>query len=137
MPSEEFPAWFAEWRPDPAWRDMIPMNRSDLPLLFAGVEHRAWIARIAAFLRGNKEPPAVMDMHQCRFGVWLDTIGRVRYETQPAFLEMEELHRKVHAHVARLLELHARGQKKKVLAGIEELFALRDSLLKKLMILSQ
>ncbi|MBU1641972.1 EAL domain-containing protein, partial [bacterium] len=137
MPAEAFPAWFTEWRPDPAWGNMTPVNRSDLPLLFAGVEHRAWVARVEAFLRGNGEAPATLDMHQCRFGAWLATVGRSRYEKQPAFLEIEQLHRQVHTHVARLLELHAQGQTKKALEGMEELFALRDSLLKELMILSQ
>ncbi len=137
LPAEEFPEWFVAWRPDPAWRDLLPVNRDDLPLLFAGVEHRAWTEKVEAFLRGEQEAPAQQDMHQCRFGIWLDTEGRGQYEAEPVFGEIEQLHMQVHAHVAQLLELYGRGEKKKAIAGIEKLHVLRDSLLKQLKVLSQ
>ncbi len=137
LPAEEFPDWFVTWRPDPAWLDLSPVDHDDLPLLFASVEHRAWIARVEAFLRGELESPVPLDLHLCRFGIWLDTEGRRRYEAEPVFGEIEQLHVQIHDHVAKLLELNALGEKKKAIAGIEKLHALRDSLLKLLTVLSQ
>ena len=137
MPAEEVPEWLAAWHPDAAWRDLLPVNRSDLPLLFAGVEHRASIARVEAFLSGGQGAPAPQDLHQCRFGMWLDTEGKRRYEGQPAFRAIEQLHVQIHAYVDKLLELYALGQKKEALAGVDELHLLRDGLLEQLKILSQ
>ncbi|MBV5297894.1 MAG: EAL domain-containing protein [Rhodoferax sp.] len=43
---DQVPAWVAGWRAEPLWLDLPVMGQSDLPLLFASAEHRAWIAVI-------------------------------------------------------------------------------------------
>jgi len=129
MPAHEFPGWSATWRPDPVWSDRPVVSRDNLPLLFAGVEHRAWIADIENFLRGERETPPPLDHHQCRFGIWLNSS---RHTLQPAFQAIETLHQQVHALALDLLELHAQGRTTEALAGLRELHGLRDTMLEQL-----
>ncbi len=135
MPAQQLPDWVATWRPDPAWAGLSSVSRDDLPLLFAGVEHRAWIAAIENRLRGEPETPP-LDPHQCRLGRWLDVEGRARYGDHPAYLDLEPLHQRVHALAAELLDLQARGRRHEALARLRELHGLRDALLQRLQTLS-
>ena len=131
MPATDFPAWFATWRPDPAWTNLPPLNSEDLPLLFASVEHRAWLASVEAFLRGEREMLPLIH-HQCRFNAWLETEGRTRSEEQDDLEALETLHREVHALADELCGLYSRGQAAPALARTAELYRLRDNLLEQL-----
>ncbi|MBK9441954.1 MAG: EAL domain-containing protein [Comamonadaceae bacterium] len=127
MPGTDVPAWAATWHPDPVWLDHACVNRDDLPLLFAGVEHRAWIVAFEAFIQGEREaaPP---DEQLCRFGRWLNGECQVRHGQQPTFQAIERLHRQVHLLADKMLQLHASGCNPAALACLPELHALRDSL---------
>jgi hypothetical protein len=105
------------------------VKRDDLPLLFASAEHRAWIVGTEAFLKGERASPPPLDLHQCRFGKWLDTESLTGYGTQPAFQALEPLHRLVHAMTAELLALHGEGRQPQALTRLGELHGMRDALL--------
>jgi len=124
MPAEELPAWAGNWTPDPLWQKLAPINRDDFPLLFAGVEHRAWIAAMATHLTDGHQSPPPLDLHQCRFGVWLDSGGRARYAEHAAYPKVETLHQEVHDIAKALCTRHARGE---VVIGDECLRALQAS----------
>jgi hypothetical protein len=128
MPAGDLPGWLARWRPDPAWAGLRPVNRDDLPLLLAGVEHRAWIAAISDHLHGAYAPPPV-DPGQCHFGTWLAGDGPARHGARAALQVCVPLHRQLHALAAELCDLQARGQTAKALLGLVELHRLRDDLL--------
>ena len=127
MPASELTGWSATWRPDSAWINCRQVSRNDLPLLFASVEHRAWIAAIEAFLKGEREVRPLLD-HQCHFGRWLDAERLARHGAQPVFQTIELLHQQVHALAAALCELQARGRNQEALARLVELHRLRDTL---------
>ena len=137
MPAHELPGWTVSWRPDSAWVGLSSVSRDDLPVLFAGVEHRAWILAIKSFLMGAREAPPQLDHHQCRFGTWLESEGRLRYVAQPAFQTIELLHRQVHELAAELLELHSQGQADEALARLDDFYQLREDLLEQLKTLAQ
>ncbi len=113
---------------DPRWANRRAVSRDDLPILFAGVEHRAWVVAFEAFLNGSQEV-VPMDQHSCRFGAWLATESRAGRDQQPALLVIAALHQQVHALMAELLELHHRGRNPEARARLGELHALRDRLL--------
>ena len=136
MPARELTGWSATWRPDSAWINCRPISRDNLPLLFARVEHRAWIAAIEAFLMGERAVPPQLD-HQCHFGKWLDAESLSRHGAQPVFQTIELLHRQVHALAVELCELQAQGRNSEVLARLGELRGLRDTLLDQMKALSQ
>jgi diguanylate cyclase (GGDEF)-like protein/PAS domain S-box-containing protein len=132
MPARDLPAWAAAWQPDAAWIDAVTISRDDLPLLFAGAEHRAWIAAMESHLRGERDGAPPLDWHRCRFGMWLDTNGRARHGGQPSFEAIDRLHRRVHTVASELCELQASGRDPEAMARLGELRILRDGLLEQL-----
>lgn len=121
MPAENMPAWVKNWRPDPAWVNAPPVSRDDFPLLFANVEHRAWTAAIASYLKAERDTAPPLEHDQCRLGIWLEGIGLARYATQPAFHQIDSLHRQAHTLAGQLLALHAGPHKRELLSRLGEL----------------
>lgn len=124
MPAGQLPAWIRAWRTSQEWMDLPAMSRDDIPLLYAAVEHRAWIDGIEACLRGERPMPA-MNTHQCRFGQWLHQEGIARYGSHPAIASIDDLHERIHAQADALL----RGGDGLDPARLEHLYQLRDALL--------
>lgn len=128
MPARQLFDWIASWRPDPAWSNVPATSRDDLPLLFASVEHRAWIAAIANYLEHQSEIAPALDYDECRLGIWLDGNGLAKYGAQAAFHRVDLLHRKVHDLANELLELHAGGQHSQALEGLNQLHVLGEAM---------
>ncbi|MBF0255626.1 MAG: EAL domain-containing protein [Gammaproteobacteria bacterium] len=127
LPAEQIPQWLADWRPEPAWSVIKPVRRDDQSILFACVEHRAWVDSVVEFLRGQARNQPVLDPHQCRFALWLEREGRQRTEFKPLLPEIERIHQQVHQLAQRLSEQRPRGADLE--QGIAQLHNLRDHLL--------
>ena len=134
MPAADLTRWAAAWRPDPIWVDLPSVSRDDLPLLFACVEHRAWIASVEKFLNGERKVPPSTGHQQCRFGMWLKAGGLARQGDQSA-QAIESLHRQAHELAAELCEQHLLNPGQEALAKLGELHCLRDALLEQLKLL--
>ena len=132
MPARQLPLWKAHWRPDPAWCHMAPVRREDFPMLFAGVEHRAWSKSMEDFLHGLREAPPELDHLQCHLGQWLSKEGRARHGAHPALAAIDTLHQQAHALAATLCGLYGEGQPREALERLPELLTLRDQLLEQL-----
>jgi len=137
MLAADFPGWAAAWRPDEAWRDLRPLGRVDLPLLFVSVEHRAWISALEAHFFDEQSAPPPLDARCCRFGAWLETDGRARYGAHPGFAVIVALHARVHAVADELCALRPRGRSSEVLARLSNLHEARDALLEQVKVLTQ
>ena len=131
MPGENIPDWVRSWQPDPLWNKQPITNRHDLPLLLAQVEHRAWVKSVDDFLHGEYER-VPMTRHQCGFGTWLETDGQATYGEYASFLTIRDLHAQIHDLADALCALHTRGNSSQALARLNELHALRDTLLAQL-----
>ena len=135
MQADLLPAWTTRWQPDPTWHQLPCISRSNLPLLFAGVEHRAWILAIGNHLKDQRTPPPPMDHHQCRFGIWMDTEGVRSHGTKPAYQSIKRLHQQVHLLATELCDMQSRCQADEALGRLGELHALRDALLAQIKVL--
>jgi hypothetical protein len=129
MPGTELAAWAAQWRPDPAWVNLRAVDRDDLQLLVASVQHRAWVKTLESYILGGRDAPPTLDHQQCRFGRWLSGEGRTRCATLSAFPVVERLHLEVHELGAQLVELKAMGSGALALTRLGEINDLRDALL--------
>ena len=129
MPAQNFPAWAANWRADPAWGNLPVLNREDLPKLFARVEHAAWIKQMGSYLNGDPVNAPEADHQKCHFGRWLEGDGNLRYGAKPSFLSVDSLHRQIHTLGGKMCQLHEDGQTAMALEQMDELHELRDSLL--------
>ncbi|MDO9220242.1 MAG: EAL domain-containing protein, partial [Thiobacillus sp.] len=131
MPAHALPGWLAAWRPEPHWAELPLVSRDDLPILYAGIEYRAWIDFLEAFLKGKRDDPPSLDQHG-RFERWLDAERLAGHGAQPAFQTIEALHRRMHALGVAFCELHAQGRSPEALARLGELHRLRDDMLEQL-----
>ncbi|WP_295456184.1 EAL domain-containing protein [uncultured Thiodictyon sp.] len=127
MPAHELPGWALAWRPDRRWATLTTVSHDDLSLVYARIDHGAWIAAIERHLRGERDTVPLLDHRQCRFGIWLN--AQRQAGGQPAYQAIDALHRQVHALAATLLDLQAGGRQPEALARLHELHALRDDLL--------
>ncbi len=127
MPAADLPGWSAAWQRDPAWVDLPAASRDDLPLLFAGVEHHAWMTALESHLKGDRAAPPPLDQRECRFGMWLDADGLARYGAQPAAAAIRPLHQQIHVLATALCDLQDRASE--ALARLGELHDLQDALL--------
>ena len=132
MPGDELPDWAANWKPDPRWANVSAIDPEHFPLLYAGVEHRAWIGAISEYLHGKRHMPPLMDSHLCRFGAWLDDEASAGRGDRAGFQAIDALHQRLHSGANELLALKADGRDAEALAGLSELRSLRDNLLERL-----
>ena len=96
MPPENIQEWIKHYDSNERWKNTNSISRDDLPLLYALVEHRAWLSSVLAYLKGITTAIANLDHHKCRFGEWLYDVGMEYYKDSTAFKEVEKYHRKLH-----------------------------------------
>lgn len=134
MPADAVPAWIATWKPGPSWLNRPLRQRDDLPLLFAIVEHRAWVAAITAHvLRGAPVPK--LNHHSCRFSAWLDGPGRARAREQ--FPAMYALHREIHQCADSAVKHKVAGKLPEANNALDALEKMKDELVRQLTTLIQ
>jgi EAL domain-containing protein (putative c-di-GMP-specific phosphodiesterase class I) len=133
MPAEDIAAWLATWRPDASWQNQAPIRHDELPILFAWVEHRAWILKIASYILGEADTPPILSHERCRVGQWMKAEIRFRKEHGSAIAALAPLHIKTHALATELTRLKQAGQMNAAIARLPELYRLRDRLLAQLM----
>jgi diguanylate cyclase (GGDEF)-like protein/PAS domain S-box-containing protein len=134
MPASQVPHWLATWCPEPSWLNLAPAQRDDLPLLFAVVEHRAWVAGIIGYLCGERATLPELDLQNCRFSHWLRYEGgHERHAGNALFDEIEQLHQQIHAHAQILVAFKQQGRGEMLQKRIPEMYVLRDALLEKLL----
>lgn len=132
MPADQLPQWANTWQADPKWANLSVQNSIDVSLIYADVEHRAWISATEAFLKDLQEAPVEQDHSQCRFGNWMSTKGFERYGEEPYYQEIKVLHQSIHELVKHLRDLHAKNKKAEALSKLDELHNLRDTLQQKI-----
>ena len=133
MPAHLLPGWSADWCPDPAWAELPCFSHDVLPLIFTGVEHRAWGIGIRSYLKGKSEaPPSLNNLSFCRFCSLIKTNTLNRFSSQQAFKAIGPLHLQMHALANELCELHDSGHTPQALAKLKEFYDLQDALQEKL-----
>lgn len=129
MPSVDLPAWVAGWQPDVAWQGVQTVPRTHVPLLFAQVEHRAWLLALQAFLRDERLLPPQLNAQLCHVGALLQAGGLGAHLDPQAVAQVEAAHHQVHDLATHLCALKAQGQGAAALSRLAELCGLRDTLL--------
>ena len=130
MPGESIPGWAVSWRPDPSWATLAAVERNDLSLLLARVDHRAWVVAVESFLRGEGDLPVP---HQyCAFCAWLDLEGLSRHGASEAFQTVVDAHRAMHALADELCHWHVQGRGPEALARLGEMSCLCNVVLEQI-----
>ncbi len=131
MPAGELLFWIVKWKNNSIWQKTIPMHRDEYPLLFAGVEHYAWIIKLKKYITEEETYFPEMDEHQCQLGQWMQRDGLKQYGVL-AFSDISSLHVKIHLLALQLVALKNAGKQSDALELLEILHELRDTLLQKL-----
>ncbi len=132
MPAAELPNWANVWQPAPGWLGLAALNRSELPLLYAGVEIRAWARAFEASLSGVHDTPPPLEYHQCRFGAWLNAGGLAGRDSPSSLQAIDASHRQLHDLATELIDIKAQGRNQEALARLGEFYCLMDALLEHL-----
>ena len=133
MPADELPRWASSWLPAPQWCSLPALESSELTTLYAGVEHRAWVRGIGSYVKGQRATPPPLDQRQCRFGEWLRTDALRSGWSAAEIDELDRLHADFHALGRDICEMHGAGNSTAATGRLEELAAMRDRLLERLM----
>jgi len=132
MPAQELPSWSTKWKPDASWLKQAMDNHNNQSVVFATVNHRAWISAIVKHLKDERELSPQLDSNYCQFGQWLATEMLNPYKSTASYNDLETVHLQVHALAHELIELKSNGHHAEAIERIAELYALRDDLLEKL-----
>jgi diguanylate cyclase (GGDEF)-like protein/PAS domain S-box-containing protein len=138
MPGGEFPAWTESWKPDPRWAGIEPVSPADWPVLYAGIEHIAWLKGLEAYLRGERDELPGLEAGECGMGAWLQTQAGGPRGAIPEFQRIAQLHSRAHelavCAIARKADGHAAdGQHclAEMRIAIDDALALLNSLIRK------
>jgi EAL domain-containing protein (putative c-di-GMP-specific phosphodiesterase class I) len=129
MPAENVVPWMNKWKPCQAWQLQKAYHREDYTVLFATVEHRAWIRDVERFLFWENTKFPEIDHKACMFGKWLLNEGKEKYGNRPIFISLQRVHEDIHDLAKQLLKLHYKGDHSDAKAGLKKLYNLRDRLL--------
>ena len=135
MPAADFPAWVKVWRPDPVWDKQHSLSREDFPLLFAGVEGRAWIAAVEKSVNDGLASDSSLDMQNSRLKQWLSGVGKARFGSARAFIAIKALHEQILALLSELQGRQNQGLKLEAQAMLPRLRKLMDELLEQVKVL--
>jgi diguanylate cyclase (GGDEF)-like protein/PAS domain S-box-containing protein len=129
MPAHLLPGWSAAWRADQAWTESPTYSHDVLPLIFTGVEHRAWGIDLKSYLKGESEaPPTRNNLPFCRFCRLLETNTLSRFSSQPAFQDIRSSHLQMHTLAKELCELYDSGRNPQAMVKLTAFYDLQDIL---------
>lgn len=126
MPPLEFLIWASTWRPDPRWERVPPVHAGNRALLYACVEHRAWVSGLEAYLMGKHHAPPVLDLRHCRFGKWLEEEDLAGRGDGHASRAVRASHQRFHKVAAEILVGHADGRGSDGAGRLSELHKICD-----------
>ncbi len=132
MPAADIQSWVSNWKPDARWCKAPSIHSGNRALLYACVEHRAWLAAFEAYLMGKRHAPPAMDRRQCRFGKWLDEENRAGRGHEPDCSEIDAAHERFHTVAAEILQGKTQGRNTSGLMRLSELHAMCDQFLMKM-----
>jgi hypothetical protein len=107
MAAADLPAWIQAFQPDSSWTSsvMLRWHRDDFPLQAVEVDHRRWIDHLVSQARQGLGIEIGKD---CRFGNWLNGVGRHRYSELEEFEKIEQIHSELHQEAEQLAAALAR-----------------------------
>jgi diguanylate cyclase (GGDEF)-like protein/PAS domain S-box-containing protein len=132
MPAQEFSAWAAAWRPDPRWCQVPLVRAENSPVLFAAVEHHAWLGALEAYLEGRRAVPPPLNASQCRVGAWLNAQKQSAHGMKSAIQAIETLHAQLHDLATNICASQTEDSNAARLASLRQLHYLQDKCLKRL-----
>ncbi|QEP42542.1 EAL domain-containing protein [Ectothiorhodospiraceae bacterium BW-2] len=134
MPAANIPDWIAQWQPEPAWAAVQPATQDNQSVLYACIEHRAWVGAVERYITVKNAPLPELQEGICRFGYWLHKQQQLRNET--ILDDIIRSHSAIHQFAARLIDDYHHQPQADYQMQLQQLHDLRDQLLAELRFLS-
>ena len=128
MPPHEIQEWIKYYDSNERWKNTKPIGREDLPLLYALVEHRAWLSGVLAYLKGISPSIPMLNQHECRFGEWVYDIGVKNYKDCKAFKDVEKYHKELHEKTHSFIEEYINDNLEDIEGALEAIKNLSNNL---------
>lgn len=132
MPASDVQAWAATWRPDPRWAEVPPVRADNRSVLYACVEHHAWLSAFEACLLGKRSSPPPLDADRCRVSLWLDSEKQTARGTLATVRAIESLHRELHVLASEILASQTEGPSEEGLVRLQHLHRLHEKCMSRL-----
>ena len=132
MPARDLPSWAAAWHPAPLWAEVPVVCAENRPVLYAAVEHRAWLGAFEAYLHGKRVVAPPLNAAQCRIGLWLDGEKQAARGVHSAIQAIDSLHRQVHEVASEIFASQTNGSNPSGLARLRHLHHVHERCLKRL-----
>jgi len=129
MPPEDIPAWILDWQPPRQWKQAKRLKPDERLLVHATTDHRAWVERIKNFVEGKSDSPPPIETGECRFGAWLNSTGKQRYQSADHYQKIIRLHEECHQLGHQLVERSQAQSNDQNRQGLKRLYSLTDQLL--------
>ena len=125
MPAAYFLKWLGNWTLPSQWLGLRRLGQENLPLLFATVEHRRWVQDIAACVKNRSCPWPELELECCKVSHWLRDH---RFSAADLQVQLQQRHSEAHNQAQALLALCENDDWAGALAGLDELYRIRDEL---------
>ena len=132
MPAGQLRAWAATWKPDPRWSQVPPVGAENRPVLYAYVEHRAWLSAFEACLLGKRASPPPLDAKHCRVTSWLTAEKQTVRGTFSNIRAIEALHEELHSLAAEIFASQSEGRSSEGLARLQQLHHVHEKCMSRL-----
>ena len=85
-------------------------------------KHILFKSKVKSYLYGSNTPlESIFDLRQCNFGIWLQNNGLPLYGHVPEMQQLDQVHRNIHEHAIKLINLKKAGQTEEAISGITKL----------------
>ncbi len=128
MKADDLASWLSDWRPPPSWYQRPARDAAEVQLLFAAVEHRAWVSAMTRHVESGGPAP-LSSVEECPFGQWLAANAEHLIEQDDLRDRLDCQHRCVHAVGEKIRSLVKAGDRSRAVRELEVLYCERDKLL--------
>lgn len=106
-------------------QEILTVSELNIPgkiVKLAQSDHVIWKKRLVNMIAGKEglSSHELADHHSCRLGKWYDKVNTPELRAHPAFAQLSEPHRAVHAHGKRSVDYYNAGNIGKALEEIQE-----------------
>ncbi|MCG8038747.1 MAG: EAL domain-containing protein [Candidatus Thiodiazotropha taylori] len=132
MPAEKVIQWCKSWRPNSQWSLIKKLHRDNHELLYAIIEHRAWVKAIEKAANGKTGTSPPLDTKQCFLGRWLSHSGSKHFDSINEYQSMVALHDEIHQVGKEIMSLDIANSSVYRQEKLNKLYQLRDQIIHRL-----
>jgi methyl-accepting chemotaxis protein len=97
----------------------------NLDFVLAKSKHLAWRIKLMSFLRNEEmlTSEQVVSHEHCDLGKWIYGEALEKYKDNPKIFELEQIHKSLHTHIRKVVELKNEGKEKEANESYEDMVA--------------